>query len=110
MKQAQITWTDDQIAQLRQGIMAHYMAVLAEGYSYSRAQDEAWEWLLSDKAGPFSFVAIAAMAGSDPDQLRINFFNFLVRGKTAARSVRERAAMLLLADRPVGTRHTARAA
>lgn len=100
----QIIWTDDQVEQLRMGLLVKYTSILSEGYAYTKAIEDAWEWILADERTEFSFATIVMLHGVDPDTFQQQFYTHLVKSSSATKAVRERAAWLLAAANPIGHR------
>lgn len=77
-------WTDDEVRQLRDGLLWHSLRVLADGRAGSEIKQETMEWMMSDEAHPFSFLACCGEAGYDPSGIREgvkSILNRLARGK-----------------------------
>ena len=65
-----ITWTDEAIASMREGVLVNALTSLAKGHMKSEARRELMEWLDSEELEPFSFNVCALNTGRDPEILR----------------------------------------
>ncbi|MFU9929851.1 topoisomerase II [Klebsiella pneumoniae] len=63
-------WTDDEVRQLRDGLLWHSLRVLADGRAGSEIKQETMAWVMSDEVHPFSFVVCCDEAGYDPSGVR----------------------------------------
>ncbi|EGQ7672326.1 topoisomerase II [Vibrio cholerae] len=65
-----LEWSDDEVKQLRYGLLWHSLRVLADGRAGTEIKQETMEWMMSDEVHPFSFVACCGEAGYDPSGIR----------------------------------------
>ena len=62
--------SDDEVWQLRDGLLWHSLRVLADGRAGAEIKRETMGWMMSDDIHPFSFVVCCAQAGYDPSGIR----------------------------------------
>ena len=65
-----LEWSDDEVKQLRYGLLWHSLRGLADGRAGTEIKQETMEWMMSDEVHPFSFVASGGEAGYDPSGIR----------------------------------------
>lgn len=65
-----VTWTEEEVVTLREGILVNALTSLAKGHMKSEARRELMEWLDSEELEPFSFNVCALNTGRDPEILR----------------------------------------
>lgn len=65
-----LEWSDDEVWQLRDGLLWHSLRVLVDGRAGAEIKRETMGWMMSDDIHPFSFVVCCAQAGYDPSGIR----------------------------------------
>lgn len=76
-----VTWTEEEVATLREGVLVNALTSLAKGHMKAAARRELMEWLDSDALEPFSFNVCTLTTGRDPEILRAAIHR-IVDGKT----------------------------
>ncbi|EKS7763350.1 topoisomerase II [Edwardsiella ictaluri] len=65
-----LEWLDDEVKQLREGLLWHSLRVLADGRAGREIKQETMDWVMSDEVHPFAFVVCCYEVGCDPSGIR----------------------------------------
>lgn len=71
--QETITWSDADIATLREGLLRDALQTILDGRAAERTRQTLWEWLMSDTLEPFSFRTCCQAVDVHWEEMRESF-------------------------------------
>ena len=74
-------WNDDEIYDLHDGMLRHYLKFLDDGRASESMKKDVIDWVESTDVAPFSFETCCLCAGCDPTELRGAVKGYLARSK-----------------------------